>query len=108
MFFPALHLCIDQEDRWIAQFEAVLDCKLFCAIAGQQHVFTVLEHRPGHSDGILQTFDGENGAGLQSRAIHQDGVHLGFAIAIEVRPNSGVKDGLVFKVDNGLHTGIER
>src|SRR5688572_18960808 len=60
------------------------------------------------SDGISDSFNGSNGAGLQGRAIHQDGVKLCLTVAIEMSPYACVKDGIVLEFDNGLFARIDR
>ena len=78
-------------------------------VAGDQHVWAVLEHRAGDGDRLPRAAHERRGAGGTVRTSHHRRRHLGHAVRAQRRATSGVEElALVLHVlDRGLH-GIDR
>src|SRR5439155_24998020 len=82
--------------------------KQFRARTGQSHVLAAVQHESGELDGIKDTLDGNDGAGFQRAAIHENGVHLNVAITIEVRADTRIEGWIVLELHDCLLTCIQR
>src|SRR5438132_8323764 len=86
----------------------MLERKLLGAVTGNQHVFAFFENDSSKADRITNAFHGNNRAGLESSAVHENCVELHLAVTIEVRPDPGIEDRIIFEFDDRLFAGIER
>ena len=48
-----------------------------------------------------------NGARLECGAVHKDGIELNFAVAIEVRSDSGIEYGFIFEFDDRFFARLD-
>jgi len=71
-------------------------------------VLAALKHQPGDVDGIAQALDRGHRPRLQGAPVHQDGVELDAAVAVQVGADAGVKHGIVFEHEHGLLAGLHR
>ena len=71
------------------------------------NVRAVAKDLAGGADGIAQTLDAADAATAEGLAIHDEGVELHFAVAIEKTAAAGVESFVVFHHDDGLFNRVE-
>ena len=98
---PGKAFTIVDEIFGLTKRNAVRGGKFFRACGDEHHVIGMFEDAAGEANGIVNVFDGGDGAGFEGGAVHEDGVELDMAVAIEVRAEAGVKCGVVFEDDDG-------
>src|SRR5579864_3152254 len=59
------------------------------------------ENLARETNGILDAFDGGNGASLEAGSVHDDGIELNATVAIEMRASAGVECHVVFEDNDG-------
>src|SRR5207253_9573731 len=62
----------------------------------------------GQANGIKNPLDSDDSTGFQSGAVHENGIHLDFTVAIGMRSDACVEHRLVLQVDDDLLAGIKR
>ena len=68
---------------------------------------TVAENFAGGANRVAQTLDASDAAAAQGRAVHDEGIELHLAIAIQETAAAGVEGFVIFHHDHGLFDGIE-
>ena len=91
-----------------AERQALLDGKLLGTGANQHHVLAGFEHLARQANGVADALDRRYGAGPEARAIHDDGVELDVAFAVQVRTDAGIECGVVLQHHDGRFDGVER
>src|SRR5712692_12083659 len=76
--------------------------------ANQHHVLPRFEQLPRQANGVADALDGSDSAGLERCAVHEDGVEFDAAVAVQVRADASVEDGVVFEYDDGRFHGVKR
>ena len=105
---PGGAFTLDDEIFSLTEWNSIFGREFFCARADQHHVLAFFINTAGQTNGIQDAFDGGNRAGFQRGAIHQDGVELYTAVAIQVRTDTRVERGIIFERDNGGFDGVNR
>ena len=86
----------------------MFDGELFSARAHEHHVFAFFHDLSGQADGIANPLDRGDRAGLQGGAIHNDGIELDVALAVQVRTHTRVEDRVFFQDNDRCFDGIDR
>ncbi len=71
-------------------------------------VRALAENLAGGAHGIAQALDASDATGAERGSVHDEGVELDSAVAVEEAAASGVEGLVVFHDDDGLLDGIER
>ena len=72
------------------------------------HVRAVAQNLASRADGIAKALDAANASGAQGRAVHDEGIELHLAVAIEKAAATGVESLVVFHDDHSFFDRIER
>src|SRR3984957_3053280 len=91
----------------LAERHAVFGSEFFRALADKINVGTLAQNFSRGTDGIAQMLDASHSAGAQSRAVHDEGVELDPAVAIQKAAASGIERLVVFHNDDGFFDGVE-
>ena len=75
---------------------------------GDQEHRLVPKQRLGQLDRIAHAAHGGDGADVEGRPIHQGGVELHFAVAVEHRAIAGIEGGIVLQDPDGGDHGVDR
>ena len=87
---------------------AVGDGKAFRAFTNKVDVWRFLQDEAGGFDGVAQTLDAGDAAGLHAAAVHEQRVKLGATIGGEKAAETCVKGGVIFKDGDGGLDSIDR
>jgi len=107
VFAQALDLSGDDELFVAAKSDAVLGGKALGALGHKIDVRTVAKNFSGGTNRVAQTFDTTDPATAQRRAVHDEGVKLHLAVAVQEAAPSGVKRLVVFENDHGFFNRVE-
>ncbi len=108
VFAQALDFARDDQVFIVAECDAVLGGESFGAFGDEINVRTLAENFAGGAHGIAQALDASHAAGAERGAVHDEGVELDFAVAVEEAAASGVEGLVVFHDDDGFLDGVER
>ena len=104
----ALDLAGDDEVFVLAERDAVLGGEVLRAFADEINVRAFAQNLARGAHRIAQALDAADAAGAERGAVHDEGVELDFAVAIEKAAASGVEGLVVFHDDDGFLDGVER
>jgi len=105
---PCSALTIDDEVFRGAKWNPIFGGEFFRTSADQHHVLAFFVHPPGQTNRIGDAFDGSHGAGFERGAIHQNGIELNLAIAIQMRADACIERGIILEENNGRFDGVNR
>src|ERR1019366_8618984 len=109
LVFPqALDFTRDHEVFVAAKSDALLGGKTFGAFSDKIDVRTVAKNLPGGANRVAQTFDATHSAAAEGRAVHDEGVELHLAVAVQEAAAAGVKGFVILESDHGFFDRIER
>ena len=77
------------------------------ALGYEINVWTVAENLASGANGITQTFDATDAAAAQGCAVHDEGVELHLAVAIQEAAAPGVEGFVIFEDDDRFFNRIE-
>ena len=104
----ALDFARDDQVFVLAQRDAVLGGEALGAFADEVYVRAFAQNLARGADGIAQPFDAADAAGAERGAVHDEGVELHSAVAVEKAAAPGVEGLVVFHDDDGFFDRIER
>jgi hypothetical protein len=107
VFLQALNLARNDQIFVAAEVDAMLCGKALCAFADEVNVWTVRKNSSRGANGIANALDAPDSTGAQARAIHDEGIHLHAAFAIEEAAAARVEGLVVFHDDDCFFDGIE-
>ena len=108
LIFPqALHLARDDEIFIAAESDAVLGRKALGALGDKIHVRAVAKNFAGSANRVAQALHTSNAAAPEGRPIHDEGVELHLAVAIQETAAARVEGLVVFHDDYGLFDRVE-
>ncbi len=81
--------------------------KSLCSFGDKHHVGTFFENSAGCANGIFDPAQTGDGASVESGCVHDNSITFDMAIEIQVRTETGVKDGIIFENDDGGFDGVE-
>ena len=90
-----------------AKFDAMLGGKALRAFGYEINVWAVAENLAGGTNRVAQTLDAADATTAQGRAVHDEGVELHFAVAVQKAAASGVEGLVVFHHDDGFFDRVE-
>ncbi len=90
-----------------AKGDAMLGGKTFSAFGDEIDVRAVAENLAGGANRIAQALDATYAAAAQGRAIHDEGVELDFAVAVQETAAAGVEGFVVFENDDGFFDRVK-
>src|SRR5438477_85294 len=104
----ALDFTRDNQIFVVAQRDAMLGCETLRTFGHKVHVRTVAQDFASGPDRIAQPLYTADAACSQRGAIHDEGIELHFAFAIEKAAATGIESLIVFHDDYSFLDGIER
>src|SRR5580692_5489438 len=85
----------------------MLGSKAFGAFSDKIDVRAVAENFARGANRVAQAFDASDAAAAQSCAVHDEGVELHLAVAVQEAATSRVEGFVVFESDHGFFDGVE-
>jgi hypothetical protein len=92
----------------VAERDTVRGGEMFGSFRDEHHVETFFEDRAGGLDRIFHAAEAGDGAGTKRGGVHDDRIAFDVAIESEMRAETGVEDGIVFKDHDGGFDGVKR
>src|SRR5208282_5933643 len=107
VFAQAFDLPGDDEIFVAAKSDAVLGGKALGAFGDEIDVRAVAENFAGGAHRVAQTLHASDAAAAEGRALHDEGVELHLAVAVQETAAAGVKGFIVFHYDDGLFDRVQ-
>ena len=86
----------------------MLLCKSLRAFRHKIHMRALAQHLARSADGIGNVLHASHASGAESGAVHDEGIELHLAFAIQKAAAPGVEGLVVFHDDNRFFGGVER
>ena len=77
------------------------------AFGDEVNVRAIAQDFAGGAHGIAQSFDAADAASAEGGAVHDEGVELDFAVAVEEAAAAGIEGFVVFHHDDRCFDGVE-
>jgi hypothetical protein len=106
--FPQpLNLSWDDQVFVPAQGDAVLGRELLRSFSNEVNMRTITENPAGGPHRVAQMLHAAHTSGAKRGAVHDQGIELYFALAIQKAASASVKSFVIFHDDNRFFNGIE-
>ena len=92
----------------LAERDAVFGGELLRAFGDEINVRAFAQNLAGGAHRIAQVLDASHAPGAKRGAVHDQGIELHFAVAVEEAAASGIESLVVFHDDDGFFDSVER